>query len=120
MGMTNRVVRVGRAVVSGLKALSVSPVPVKRSRCRFNLNGCSQQSYVEGLFIWAGPHHHWLLENNENLPAGVAVYTRSVWDEPGDLFVTDRGRPSSQRRTSVGLGSAFFRGDYLGFIKDGG
>ena len=117
--MTDRVVRVGRARVSSFKGLAVSPVPVKRHRCSLNLNGRSQQSDVEGLFTWAGPHHHGLFEDNENLPAGVAVYTRAVWDKAGYLFVTDRGRPGSQRSTSVGLGSAFFRRDYLGFIKEG-
>ena len=117
--MTNRVVRVGRARIGSVEGLSVSPVPVKRSRCCFNLDGCSQQSYVEGLFIWAGPHHHGLLENNEYFPAGVAVDTGAVWDQAGDLFVTDRGRPGSQRSTGVDLGGAFLRRDYLGFIKEG-
>ena len=115
--MADTVVRVGGAGVSGLKGLAVSPVPVKRHRCSFNLNGCSQQSYVEGLFVGAGPYHHGLFD--EDFPTGVAVYTRSVWDEVGDLFVTDRGRPGCQGCTGVGLGFAFFRGDYLGFIKDG-
>jgi len=60
-----------------------------------------------------------LLENNENLAAGVTVNPRTMRNQTGYLLVTNRGRPSSQGRTSVGLGFAFFRGDYLGFIKEG-
>ena len=105
--MTNRLVRVWRARISSLKGLSVAPVPVKRHRCSLNLNGCSQQSYVEGLFVGAGPYHHGLFEDNEYFPAGVTVNPRTMRNQTGYLFVTDRGGTGCQGRASVGLGCAF-------------
>ena len=107
--MTNRVVRVWTAWISGFKGLAVTPIPVKRHRRSLNLNGRAQQGDVEGLFVGAGPHHHWLLEDNEDFPAGI-VDTGAVRDKASYLLVTDRGRPSSQRRTSVSTGQCIPRG----------
>ena len=92
IGVADAVVGVWRARIGSVEGLAVSPVPVKRHRCRLNLNGCAQQSDVEGLFVWAGPHHHGLFEDDEDFPAGVTVYTRAVRDKPGYLLVTDSGR----------------------------
>ena len=108
--MTNRVVRVWTAWISGFKGLAVTPIPVKRHRRSLNLNGRAQQGDVEGLFVGAGPHHHWLLEDNEDFPAGVTVNPRTMRDEPGYLLITDRGRPSSQGRASVSTGQRIPRG----------
>ena len=57
-------------------------------------------------------HTIMLLENNENLPARVTINPRTMRNQTGYLFITDRGRPSSQGRTSVGLGSAHFVDGY--------
>ena len=68
------------------------------------------------LFVGAGPYHHGLLENNENLAAGVTVNPRTMRNQTSDLFITDRGRPSSQGAHQCWLGQCTFRGRLQVFL----